>query len=197
MLIGFICLHAICSLPVQAQSKEEKKAIQKELKALEKDGWKSTKSGGLSLAMTKHSENMVSNPNLRDLSGVANGSKTIRIGEAKAREDVISQFVDYCGGMVKARITSDVRDVNDVQADNIVAGYERILAQAMERSLIPSYYRYKEINGGYDVFGYFFYDSNVIAQKSNDALKQACEEAGVAFDYGNQISDFINQGFKQ
>ena len=38
--------------------------VQKEFKVLEKEGWKSSKSGGLSLAMSKHSQKLNSDPNL-------------------------------------------------------------------------------------------------------------------------------------
>ena len=197
LFIGLICLQLICGMPAQAQSKDEKKAIKKELKSLEKEGWKSSKSGGLSLAMSKHSQRLNSDPNLEELSGMAFDVKTPKIGEAKAREDAISQFVDYCGGMVRARITSDTRDVNGVEADNIVAGYERILSQAFQKELMPSYYRYREINGKYQVVGYFLFNLNSVQKSSDNALKEAMDEAGVAFDYGNSISDFIKQGLQQ
>ncbi|MDE5595391.1 MAG: hypothetical protein K2I89_07460 [Muribaculaceae bacterium] len=197
LLIGLICLQCICSFSVQAQSKDEKKAIKKELKALEKDGWKSSKSGGLALAMSKHSQRLNSDPNLEELSGMAFDVSTPKIGESKAREDAISQFVDYCGSMVRGRITSDTRDVNGVEADNIVAGYERILSQAFQKELIPSYYRYREVNGKYQVVGYFLFNLKSVQKSSDDALKEAMEEAGKAFDYGNSISDFIKEGMQQ
>lgn len=197
LLIGLICLQGLCAFSVQAQSKDEKKAIKKELKALEKDKWKSSKSGGLALAMSKHNQKLNSDPNLEELSGMAFDVKTPKIGESKAREDAISQFVDYCGGMVRARITSDTREVNGVEADNIVAGYERILTQAFQKELVPSYYRYKENNGRYDVVGYFLFNIKSVEKSSDDALKEAMGEAGKAFDYGNSISDFIREGIKQ
>lgn len=196
-LIGLICLQCVCSLPMHAQSKEEKKAIKKEVKTLEKDGWKSSKSGGLALAMSKHSQRLNSDPNLEEISGMAFGVGTPKLGESKSREDAISQFVDYCGGMVRARITSDTRDINGVEADNIIADYERILSESIQKDLIPSYYRYREINGKYQVIGHFLFNLKSVQKKSDDALKEALKEAGVAYDYGNAISDFIKQGMNE
>lgn len=193
LLFGLICLFSLCAISVQAQTKEEKKDLKKELKALEKQGWKSTRSGGLSTAMKRHSQKLNSDPNLEELSGTATNVKTLKIGETKAREDAISQYVDYCGGMVKARIVSNVNDVNEADADNIVAGYERKLAQAFQKELIPSYYRYQEENGRYNVIGYFIINLNTAQKNSENALKEALEESGLAIDYANSISDFINK----
>lgn len=197
LLFGLICLQAICVIPAQAQSKEEKKAIQKELKKLEKEGWKSTKNGGLTLAMSRHSQKLNSDMNLEELSGMAFGVKSPKIGESKAREDAVQQYVDYCGGMIRGRIASDMRDIDGVEADNIVSAYERLLTQKLNRELIPSYYRYREANGKYEVVGYFIINLNTTQKASEDALKQAMEDAGKAFEYGNNISDFIKEGFKE
>lgn len=183
---------------VAKQLKTEKKAMQARVKELSAQGWQSLQSAGLATIISEHNAKMKNNPDLIEFPGTAEEVKTTNIGKAKARNSAITDFAEYCGGMLRARITSDLRDIDGEQADNLIAGYERILAQKLEKDLKPSYYIYKETgNGKYDVRGFFLVDESVAAKKSKEALKEAADEAKLAFDYANGISDFIKQGFNK
>ena len=203
LAIAMLCAFTMTNAPVYGQSvkkqlKSERKAAQARVKELSAQGWQSLQSAGLATIISEHNAKMKNNPDLLEFPGTAEGVKTTNIGKAKARNSAINDFAEYCGGMLRARITSDLRDVSGEQADNLIAGYERILAQKIEKDLKPSYYIYKETSSGmYDVRGFFFVDESVAARKSKEALKEAADEAKLAFDYANGISDFIKQGFKQ
>lgn len=202
-LIGLVMLCAFTMTNVYGQSiakqlKSDKKAVQARVKELTADGWKSLQSDGLAKTVSDHNERKRNNPNLEELLGTANQVKTLNLGKAQARNNAINEYAELCGGMLRARITSDLRNINEEQADNLVSGYERILTQKLNGEVRPSYYIYKENNGGkYDVRGIFFIDLTVLERKQKEAIKEAADDAKVAFDYGQGISDFIKQGLNQ
>lgn len=202
-LAAMLCAFAMTSVAVYAQStakqlKSERKSVTARVKELSAQGWQSLQSDGLATLITEHNAKKRNNPNLYEISGTANQVKTTNLGKAKSRNNAINEYAEYCGGMLRARITSDLQDVNEVQADNMVSGYERILAQKIEGEVRPSYYIYKEVgNGKYDVRGFFLIDEDRLEKKQKEAIKEAAEEAKLAYDYGQGISDFIKQGFNQ
>lgn len=202
-LAAMLCAFAMTNVTVYAQStakqlKSERKSVTARVKELSAQGWQSLQSDGLATLITEHNAKKRNNPNLYEISGTANQVKTTNLGKAKSRNNAINEYAEYCGGMLRARITSDLHDVNEVQADNMVSGYERILAQKIEGEVRPSYYIYKEVgNGKYDVRGFFLIDEDRLEKKQKEAIKEAAEEAKLAYDYGQGISDFIKQGFNQ
>ncbi len=197
-----LCAFAMTSVAGYAQSakqlKAERKAVAARVKEFAAEGWKSLQTAGLATLISEHNAKMKSNPDLIEFPGTAEGVRSTNIGKTKARNSAINDYAEYCSGMLRARITSDLRDVDGEQADNLVAGYERILTQKLEKDLRPSFYIYRETgNGTYDVRGFFLVDEAVVDKKSKEALKEAANEAKLSFDYGNNISDFIKQGMNQ
>lgn len=198
-----LCAFAMMNVTGYAQStakqlKSERKAMEARVKELSAQGWQSLQSDGLATLISEHNAKKRNNPNLFEISGTANQVKTTNLGKAESRNNAINEYAEYCGGMLRARITSDLHDVDGAQADNMVSGYERILAQKLEGEVRPSYYIYKEVgNGKYDVRGFFLIDEDRLERKQREAIKEAADEAKLAFDYGQGISDFIKQGFNQ
>jgi len=197
-----LCVFAMTNETVYAQSakqlKAERKAVAARVKELTAQGWQSLQSDGLATLIFEHNAKKRNNPNLYEISGTANQVKTTNLGKAESRNNAINEYAEYCGGMLRARITSDLHDVDGAQADNMVSGYERILAQKLEGEVRPSYYIYKEVgNGKYDVRGFFLIDEERLERKQREAIKEAADEAKVAYDYANGISGFIKQGFNQ
>jgi len=197
-----LCAFAMTNVTVYAQSakqlKAERKAVAARVKELSAQGWQSLQSDGLATLISEHNAKKRNNPNLYEISGTANQVKTTNLGKAESRNNAINEYAEYCGGMLRARITSDLRDVDEAQADNMISGYERILAQKLNGEVRPSYYIYKEVgNGKYDVRGFFLIDEERLERKHKEAIKEAADEAKVAYDYANGISDFIKQGFNQ
>ena len=204
-LVSFItlCLIIISGSAVYGQSigkqlKNEKKAIEARVKEIQKEGWKDMGNDGLAIEISRHFSRKNANPNLLELTADSKACTTPNLGKVEARTAVINEYADYCGGMVKARITSDLRDVNEEQADNMVAAYERILVKELKKEIKPSYFLKKEIGGKapYIIRGIFFVDEEAAERASQRALKEAAEDAGIAYDYANKISDFINDGIK-
>lgn len=197
-----LCAFAMTSGTVYAQSakqlKAERKAVEARVKELSAQGWQSLQSDGLTTLISEHNAKKRNNPNLYEISGTANQVRTTNLGKAESRNNAINEYAEYCGGMLRARITSDLRDVDEAQADNMISGYERILAQKLNGEVRPSYYIYKEVgNGKYDVRGFFLIDEERLERKHEEAIKEAADEAKIAYDYANGISDFIKQGFNQ
>lgn len=201
-VMAMLCAFTMTSSTVYAQSttkqlKSERKAAEARAKELSKQGWMSLESNSLAMVIAEHNAKKRNNPNLYDIPGTAEQVKTTNLGKAKARNSAITEYAEYCGGMLRARITSDLRDVDGAQADNLVSGYERILSKKLGGEIRPSYYIYKEANGKYDVRGFFFVDEARLEKIQKEAIKEATDESKLAFDYGQGISDFIKQGINQ
>ena len=200
---AMLCVFAMSSVTIYAQStakqlKSDKKAIAARVKELQAKGWQSLQSDGLATLIAEHNTKKRNNPNLYEISGTANQVKTTNLGKAESRNNAINEYAEYCSGMLRGRITSDLHDIDGAQADNLVSGYERILVKKLEGEVRPSYYIYKEVgNGKYDVRGFFLIDEGRLEKKQKEAIKEAADEAKLANEYGQSISDFIKQGFKQ
>lgn len=197
-----LCAFAMTSVAGYAQSakqlKAERKAVAARVKELSDQGWQSLQSDGLATLISEHNAKKRNNPNLYEISGTANQVKTTNLGKAESRNNAINEYAEYCSGMLRARITSDMHDVDGAQADNMVSGYERILAQKLNGEVRPSYYIYKEVGDGkYDVRGFFLIDEERLERKQKEAIQEAAGEAKVAYDYANGISDFIKRGHNQ
>lgn len=199
MLAAFAMMNStVYAQSVAKQLKSPKKALEARVKELSKDNWKSLNSDGLAMAVSEHNNKRRNNPNLYEIVGTAEQVESTNIGKAQARNNAINEYAELCGGMLRARITSDVRNVNKAQADNLVSGYERILSKKLEGEVRPSYYVYKDLaDGKYNVRGFFLIDEARIEKIQKEAIKEASEEANLAHDYGEGISDFVKQGFNQ
>ena len=183
---------------ISKQLKSDQKAIQARVKELSAEGWMSLQSDGLATIISDHKAKIRNNPNLYEISGTATQVKTTNLGKAQSRNNAINEYAEYCGGMLRARIASDLHNIDEAQADNMVSGYERILSQKLNGEVRPSYYIYKEVgNGKYDVRGFFLIDEARLEKKQKEAIQEAAEEAKVAFDYGEGISNFIDGGFNR
>lgn len=195
MLSVFAISGTAAGQSAKQQQKADKKAVAARVKEFSAEGWKSLQSEGLSELYKRHHDKLTGNPDLMEFVGTAEGVKTTNMGMAKARSSAIAAYAEYCSGMLRSRITTDLQDINAEQADNLVSGYERILAQKLEKDLRPSYYMYRDAFNGYDVRGFFLVDESEMAKKQLEALKEAANQAKLAFDYANGISDFIKEGF--
>ncbi len=124
IVAAMLCVFAMTNATVSAQStakqlKSGKKAVIARVKELRAQGWQSLNSDGLATIIAEHNAKKHNNPDLYEISGTANQVKTTNLGKAKSRNNAINEYAEYCGGMLRARLTSDLHDVNEEQADNM------------------------------------------------------------------------------
>ena len=70
-----------------------------------------------------------------------------------ARNNILNEHAEAARSLVKGRVTSDMHDITDVQAENFVAAYERLVCAELNGEVRVSYtlVRHNKKNNTYDV----------------------------------------------
>lgn len=176
-------------------SKASKKVVKANAKQFEKEGWSLDGTGTFSSVLTAHYAKLDSGEAI-ELTGNANAKKSINLAKTNARNNAINEYAEYARSMVRARINTDLVDLNDEQRENFVAGYERLVIKELNGELKPSFYIYKRNSDGtYEMRAFFIVDENAAAAANKKALETAAEEMGIARKYADEVSEFVNDGF--
>ncbi len=179
-------------------TKRSMKEIKKSVKAAEKEGWISERRlTSLLSEFTKH-ESKISE-NTIELIGNANNQKTQAMAKSRAHTNVYNEYASTKGGSIKARIVSEMKDIEEQQADNFVAAFERALVVEIKEHIKPSFCIFKQLpNGNWDAVTYHLLDVEVAKKAEKTAMEKAIEEATKnAVDmkkYANELSEFIEEG---
>lgn len=176
-------------------SKASKKIVKANAKQFEKEGWSLDGTGTFNSVLTAHYAKLDSGEAI-ELTGNANAKKSINLAKTNARNNAINEYAEYARSMVRARINTDLVDLNDEQRENFVAGYERLVIKELNGELKPSFYIYKRNSDGtYEMRAFFIVDENAAAAANKKALEAAAEEMGIARKYADEVSEFVNDGF--
>ncbi len=184
---------------VSAQTKQQKKMIAKsakeQAKTLAKEGWVLLESGTMESVFYNLQVKTTVN-GAQEIVGTAVGMRSPNLGKTTARNNALNEYAELAKTMVRGRLTSDLSDVAGEQMENLIAGYERLVLKEINGEVKPvcTLYR-KNKDGKYDVRGYFVVDQDAASSARRRAMELAMEEAQLAQKYGNQISNFINEGF--
>lgn len=193
LIIG--CMLASTNIAYAQISKASKKIVKANAKQFEKEGWSLDGTGTFNSVLTAHYAKLDSGEAI-ELTGNANAKKSINLAKTNARNNAINEYAEYARSMVRARINTDLVDLNDEQRENFVAGYERLVIKELNGELKPSFYIYKRNSDGtYEMRAFFIVDENAAAAANKKALEAAAEEMGIARKYADEVSDFVNDGF--
>lgn len=182
-----------------AQSKQEIKEAGKiaktQAKQLSKEGWKLLESGTLESVLKAHALKKKSG-DVEEIVGTANRMRSINLGKTTARNNAMNEYAESAKSMIRGRIATDLRDIDENQVENLVSGYERMVLKEINGELKSAYTLYKENKDGkYDLRGYFLVDQEAASKARKRAMQLALEESELAHEYGNEISNFIDEGF--
>lgn len=184
----------VCT-PASAQTPKEirqaKKLAKTEAKALEKQGYKLSEIGDLKAELTDYI--LASMKGREQIIGTSGPSASLNLAKLTAENSALNEYVNRTGGMVKARITSDLSNVDGVQRDNIVAAFERMAVQEVKNDVQFCFTVVKEQRRQYDVRVYCLVDANDAHNAMMKALEHALQELGMAEQYGSKISDWIQE----
>lgn len=187
----------VAASPLQAQTKAELKSIRKEAqktsKKLTKEGFRMLEVGQLEDRMADYLVKV--HNGCTQLVGTAEGCMSINLGKVTALNNAANEYATLSGGLVKGRLTTSVNKLTELQADDLVGAYERLVHKRIQGEIISPIILVKKTKAGYDVRACCLvdYDASLIAQKS--AFQKAIEEAGLAQEYGSQLSEWIDEGF--
>ncbi|MBR6655103.1 MAG: hypothetical protein IKL20_00665 [Alistipes sp.] len=197
LLLG-VAMLAIA--PVSAQSKKDvrlaKKEAKKAVKAAEKEGYKMLEVGDLETRIAKHLEKVYAGTAFQ-IVNTAEGKRSVNMAKSIARNNIINEHAESARAIVKGRVTSDMHDVNSVQAENFVAAYERLVCAELNGEVRVSYtlVRHNKKQNTYDVKLVCLIDYDAAHQRHLNAIKRAAEEQKMAQEYGTRISKWIDEGF--
>lgn len=194
MYVLAVVLSMACSLEVQAQNKRDFKSAKLRSKELVKEGWKVEGASTLSVALARI-ESQKEGKEL--LIGSSYDTKKLNLAKAKARNNAINEYAEYGKTTVKGRINTQLSDIDEEEADNLVEAFQRMVVRELEGEIsVPALVLYRERNGSYDVQCFYLIDEARAAKVRANAMKKAIEEAKIAQDFGKTVSDFVNEGFE-
>ena len=189
MIVG--CL-IISTNPVYAQlTKTSKKAVSATAKQFAKEGWVLDGTGTFSTVLTSHYSKLDSGE-VSELVGNASRKNSINMAKTVARNNAINEYAESARSMIRAKMTTDVKDVNDEQRENFAAEYERLVIKEMNGTLKTSFYMYKSNDDGtYNVRAFFLVDEKAMASVNDNAIQEAANEVGIAKENAQKVTELI------
>lgn len=190
----------IAVAPMSAQTNKEvrlaKKEAKKAVKDAEKEGYKMLEVGDLEMRIANHLEKVYAGTAFQ-LVNTAEGKRSVNMAKTIARNNVLNEHAESARSIVKGRVTSDMHDVSNVQNENFVAAYERLVCAELNGEVRVSYtlVRHNKKQNTYDVKLVCLVDYDAAHKAHLNAIKRAAEQQEMAQKYGSKISEWINEGF--
>ena len=198
LLLLSVVLLAAAPLSAQTnkQSRLAKKEAKKAVKEAEKEGFKMLEVGDLEMRIANHLEKVYAGTAFQ-IVNTAEGKRSINMAKTIARNNILNEHAESARAIVKGRVTSDMHDVNNVQSENFVAAYERLVLAELNGEVRVSYtlVRHNKKQNTYDVKLVCLVDYDAAHQAHLNAIKRAAEQQELAQKYGSKISEWINEGF--
>ena len=198
LILGIVALFAITPIYAQTnkQSRMAKKEAKKAVKDAEKEGYKMLEVGDLEMRIANHLEKVYAGTAFQ-IVNTAEGKRSVNMAKSIARNNVLNEHAENARSIVKGRVTSDMHDVGNVQAENFVAAYERLVLAELNGEVRVSYtlVRHNKKQNTYDVKLVCLVDYDAAHKAHLNAIKRAAEQQEVAQKYGTKISEWINEGF--
>lgn len=198
----FLLLGAalIAVAPLSAQSskiaRQAKKEAKKAVKDAEKEGYKMLEVGDLETRIAKHLEKIHAGTAF-EIVNTAEGKRSVNMAKSIARNNILNEHAESARSIVKGRVANDLHDVNERQAENFVAAYERLVCAELNGEVRVSYtlVRHNKKQNTYDVKLVCLVDYDSAHKIHLNAIKRAAEEQKMAQQYGTKISEWIDEGF--
>lgn len=178
--------------------KRSMKEIKKSVKSAEKEGWvPENRLSSLIKEFMDHESKITENT--VELIGNANNQKTKAMAKSRAYNNVYNEYASTKGGKIKARILSEMKDIDGEQTDNFVSAFERALVVEIKDYIKPSFCIFKQLpNGNYDAITYHLLDNVKAKEAEKTAMQKAVEEAAKEVvdikKYASELSEFIEEG---
>ena len=199
-LLLLLSIVLIAVAPVSAQTNKQirqaKKEAKKAVKEAKKDGYKMLEVGDLETTIAKHIAKVNAGTAFQ-IVNTAEGKRSVNMAKTIARNNVLNEHAEAARSLVKGRVTSDMHDITDVQAENFVAAYERLVCAELNGEVRVSYtlVRHNKKKNTYDVKLVCLVDYDAAHKAHLNAITRAAEQQEVAQKYGTKISEWINEGF--
>ena len=194
--ILFVLAAALVAIaPVSAQSKAAIKSAKKSAKAAMAEGYVLLESGDMVYRMSMHLDKVYAGA--EEITATAEGKRSTNLAKSIARNNALNEYAEKARSIVKGRVASEMSDLNDVQKENFVAAYERLVLSELKGEVKTSYtlVRENKKENTFDVKLVCIIDTEGAHKAHLNALNRAAEEQKLAQQYGSNISNWINEGF--
>ena len=194
--ILFVLAAALVAFaPVSAQSKAAIKSAKKSAKVAMAEGYTLLESGDMVYRMSMHLDKVYAGA--EEITATAEGKRSTNLAKSIARNNALNEYAEKARSIVKGRVASEMSDLNDVQKENFVAAYERLVLSELKGEVKTSYtlVRENKKDNTVDVKLVCIIDTEGAHKAHMNELKQAAEEQKLAQEYGTKISNWINEGF--
>lgn len=209
-----VLLMAICMMVPYAEAQNNKalkKALKKEykskMKEYKKGGWEIMGSRSLDVALLKHYEKLETmGDKVFEIVGTTkSSSKNLAINAAELNAAI--SFARESSSNIKGREVVDASgnpiDV-DAEFERFRMAYENNVKKEIRGELEPSYTVVRETGElteegkpVYELQIYYIVNKNAAHKARVRALENAKEESKIANEYADQVSKFIDEGFKE
>ena len=204
MVIATVILASCGAASKQMSDARHKSELKREyaekLSTLRKEGWQiSGSSHSLETALRNHYQKLDSG--LQEIVGEVSAGRSLNLMSQAAINNAIVKYASLAGSFVRGRITSDgALDQSTPDAaeefDRMYEAYERLVQQEIKGEIQPSFSIVRNTRDGLKEFkSFFIIDEDAASKARIRAWERAKEESEVAQKYGEQISEFVQEGF--
>lgn len=196
--ILFILVAALVAIaPVNAQSKKAMKQAKKQAKTEAAAGYKLLEAGDLVYVIAKHIDKV--DGGLEQIVATADGKRSTNLAKSIARNNALNEYSEKARSIVKGRVASEMTDLNDVQKEQFMAAYERLVLAELKGEVKTSFtlVRHNAKAHTYDVKLFCLIDPEAAHTANVNALNRAAEEQKLVQQYGTNISNWIKEGFNE
>jgi hypothetical protein len=199
MLSGFFFVANVNAQSDKKFNKEMEKVYKKRAKELKKENWKATGSLTLEVELMKHLRALQDENNM-EMIGEVTMCKSSGQCKDQAHNYVINDYAQQAASFVRGRVLSDM--YNDAASevpegfDKFYAAYERLVSVEIKGAVQLSFEIEKANGRGKTYRGYFLVNEERARRTCLQAMERAIEESKLAQEYGEKVSKFIQDGFK-
>ena len=172
-------------------SDASKKIVKANAKQFEKEGWVLDGTGTFLSVLTDH-RSKIEGGKATELVGNANNKKSVSLAKAIARNNAINEYAENACSMVRAKINTDLKDLNEEQRENFTAVYERLFNKEMTGILKSSFYMYRRnVDGTYDLRAFFIVDEESITTANKNAIQETADQTGISKQYAKEVAHMV------
>lgn len=183
------------------QNKQLEKALAKQtkekIKELKKEGWKiNDSSKTIEVALLEHNEK-VNSKGYRQYVGRATCTDDVSVCAEFALMDAGATYATYVSSFIRGKADRLSSKIGKVQTSTIISGFERLVQAEIKNVLQESYALVKQNGAEYQYQIAYVVNEDEAHKATMNALKNALEESKASIEVADQISEFVNDGFKQ
>ena len=200
--LGVAALVALGTLagPPKNNEKSAWKYAKKEAKELTAQGWKVDGSQTMEEAFYKHKVKFQAD-NVDEIIGNVQGAmatKTLNQAQQWGTTNACISYAKQAGMFLRGRIASEIAaGVDAASLDNLYEGYEALVQKHIQGEIKRSFGIYRETKDGtIEYKSYYVVDEDAASQARMRAMENMLKESEFARKHAEDISKFVQEGFK-